>query len=116
MLGGGIGSALRYAFSIGFNAIFTNFPLGTWLANTLSCLILGILVSLFEARILGENTRILLVVGFCGGFSTFSTLINESHLLFSKNFPFDLALYLLGSLVTGYLALVFGLWLGNQIR
>lgn len=114
MLGGGIGSAFRYAFSLGFNTIFTHFPLGTWLANVLSCLLLGVLVSLFEARILSENARILLIVGFCGGFSTFSTLINESNLLLSKNFRFDLVLYLLGSLVAGYLALLFGLWLGKK--
>ncbi len=115
ILGGGLGSAVRYAFSLSLNAFFPNFPLGTWLANILSCLILGILISLFETRILSENARNLLVIGFCGGFSTFSTLINELNILFSKNFRFDTLLYLLGSLIAGWLALLFGLYLGNKM-
>ncbi len=114
MFGGGLGSAVRYALSLSLNAIFPNFPLGTWFANVLSCAVLGILISLFEARILSENARILLVVGFCGGFSTFSTLISELNILFSKNSRFDALLYFLGSLVVGYLALFFGLWLGKK--
>jgi CrcB protein len=80
VIGGAAGTIARYLLA-GFiyRLAGTAFPYGTLLVNISGCFILGFLVSLADKKfILGPDARILLMIGFCGAFTTFSTLIFES--------------------------------------
>src|SRR5689334_10264315 len=70
-LGGGFGSICRYL--LGKIPGNSSFPLSTFLVNILACLVLGILAGIASSRPeLASDIRTFGIIGFCGGFSTFS--------------------------------------------
>lgn len=80
-LGGGLGSICRYLISIAVQGKGA-MPWATILANVIASLILGMLVGWMQnAGTLDEKWRLMWMVGFCGGFSTFSTFSYESFIL-----------------------------------
>jgi CrcB protein len=78
-LGGAGGSVLRYLLG-GFiqRSSSSGFPIGTMVVNVTGCFLIGILVRQFLNMQLSNDLRALLVVGFCGGFTTFSTFSAET--------------------------------------
>ena len=83
-IGGGLGSIARFAASKGVVTYFKHdLPLGTFLANLLACLVLGLALGKFEPIFSGKNFwYFFIIIGFTGGFSTFSTFSFETLVLF----------------------------------
>ena len=80
-IGGGIGSLLRYLMGFYLNSHKTGIPYGTFTANVLGSLIIGIILGYsYKNNLLSNNTILFIATGFCGGFTTFSSFAYENHL------------------------------------
>ncbi len=78
-IGGGLGSLARYGVAHLVTQFWRGeFPLGTFVANLLSCIVMGAVVGLFYHKITTAELKALILIGFCGGFSTFSTFSKET--------------------------------------
>lgn len=73
-VGGGIGSLTRFGIGKLSSVFYTGkFPVGTLISNVLACLVVGLTLVLLKEKIISnENLKNLIIIGFCGGFSTFS--------------------------------------------
>lgn len=105
-LGGGAGSVLRYLVGkwIGAFAPHAAFPWGTFAVNVLGSLLIGLLATLATRGTLSAEWRLMLVVGFCGGFTTFSTFSRESLALLTGGQALTFVLYAAGSVALGLAA------------
>lgn len=94
-----MGSVLRYSIGKWVGTLHTHiFPFGTLAANVLACFALGILVGLADQKqLLSPSARLFWSVGFCGGFSTFSTFSLETISLIQGGFNGFSAAYVIVS-------------------
>ncbi|MCK5400791.1 MAG: fluoride efflux transporter CrcB [Flavobacteriaceae bacterium] len=110
-IGGGFGSALRYVIGKYLNNT-EGFPWGTFTANILGSLLIGIILGLAaKNNTLSQNQTLLLATGFCGGFTTFSTFAYENHVFLKAGDFTSFAVYTIASFVVGFLAVFLGLYL-----
>ncbi|MFH1368847.1 MAG: fluoride efflux transporter CrcB [Elusimicrobiota bacterium] len=81
VIGGSVGTVSRYLLGGFVYSVFgTSFPYGTLVVNLLGCFTIGFLSTMAEEKFLmGSNVRTMLMIGFCGAFTTFSTLILETN-------------------------------------
>lgn len=102
------GGALRYIISRMLNA---GFPWGTMVVNISGCLLAGIFLAMIEkGGIASHEVRLLLTVGFCGGFTTFSTFMNEGFAMLRTANYLPFSLYIAGSILLGLAAVWLGWW------
>lgn len=116
MLGGAVGSALRYGLGAYIQRLSgPGFPWSTFVINILGSLIIGLLLRLTGEGSLSQEGRWLLAVGFCGGFTTFSTLSWEILTLVQGSQWISALVYALGSLGLGLLAVFVGYQIGGRM-
>lgn len=109
-LGSAIGGVARFLLSKAIDKCFlSSFPWGTFAVNVTGCLIIGLLYGLIDkGNMTSENLRLFLTVGFCGGFTTFSTFAHENYLLFGGGNIMTVAIYASASFFFGILMAYLG--------
>jgi len=111
-LGSFIGGIARYVFARWVGGIVEGrFPLGTFLINVSGSFVLGFLGALLADRAVpnANALRLAIGVGFCGGFTTFSTFEFETHALFEDGVWLTALTNMFLSLFAGLLAVRFGI-------
>jgi CrcB protein len=116
-LGGGLGSTVRFSLGKWVNALHNHhFPWGTLVVNIVACFILGFVIGLADHKqIISASSRLFWTVGFCGGFSTFSTFSSETLYLIQAGFTISLILYISLSLLLCVAAIFGGLYIGEHV-
>lgn len=103
------GGVVRYLVTRMLSAMVVSpYPFGTFAVNVLGCFVIGFVSALPVGSLLSPNTRLLLTTGLCGGFTTFSTFMNENATLLKDGMPTTALLYTFASLLVGFLAVVGG--------
>lgn len=107
--GGFLGSIARYLIAIWLTKHFPSaFPYGTFTANILGCLLIGVVYGLGQRyEWLTPELRLFIATGFCGGFTTFSSFTLENIVLLQNSNYLTFAIYAISSFTVGLLA-VFG--------
>ncbi|NNE27536.1 MAG: fluoride efflux transporter CrcB [Saprospiraceae bacterium] len=110
-IGGGLGASARYLIARLLPQQGAGFPTATFVANVLSCIILGYLLGYMLSKNLDTKWQLLFITGFCGGFSTFSTFSAESFKLLEAQAYSTLLIYILSSI----LVCLISIWIGIKI-
>ena len=111
-VGGGFGSVLRFIIGKYLNSPATGIPYGTFAANILGSLLIGVILGLAAKNdTLSANQTLFIATGFCGGFTTFSTFAYENHVFLKAGDFTSFAIYTIASFVIGFLAVFLGIFL-----
>ena len=116
-VGGVLGVFARYTIALSAATAWgAGFPYGTFIINVSGCFLIGV----FEAwsgsvGLLGPAGRLFLMTGFCGAFTTFSTLILETSNLMNDGQFLRAAVNFIGSGVVGFVLFRLGAYLGALV-
>ena len=109
-LGGFLGTSLRFLTGKLCHLLgVSTFPLGTFVVNIVGSFIIGILFGLVEkTNLISPTMNVLLITGFCGGFTTFSTFADDIYLLISQKHWLTMGVYFSLSVILGVLLVMAG--------
>lgn len=112
-VGGGVGSIFRFLTSLLTAKYFSNtFPIATFATNIIGCFLIGLLIGVLGQNIQMNNSlKLLLITGFCGGYTTFSTFASENISLLQTNNYLTAILYIGASIFIG----LFAVWAGMMV-
>jgi fluoride exporter len=116
-LGGAIGSVLRYLSAMLVNKYWNQaFPLATFIINMVGCLLIGVLIAFIEKQPgISDNFRLLMVTGFCGGYTTYSAFAYENTSLMSSGQTLIAFAYIAASVLVGMLFVWVGMYIGRAL-
>lgn len=117
-LGGGLGAMTRHLCALIINRYWQNsFPLATFSINIIGSFLIGLFAAWLLPKI-GNDTllKYLLITGFCGGYTTFSTFSIENLQLLQNGKFFTLLLYITSSIMVGIICVLMGLFVGRSIH
>ncbi len=106
--GGLLGSILRFLVGVGCDRWFPGYPYGTLFVNVVGCFLIGLFYGMISRAWLPESGSRLWVVGFCGGFTTFSSFSYDGLRLLQDDRWLAYGLYTGGSVLLGLLATYLG--------
>jgi CrcB protein len=114
-LGGALGAMARFGFNVALQRD-VEFPWGTLTSNLLGCFLMGVIAQLVsgaawfnDAGIIPDQYRLLFAVGFCGSFTTLSSMVLELNTMLQKNEIFYSFSYLVGTLIGGFACFYIGI-------
>lgn len=110
VLGGALGSVFRFMLSTAINEILPrNYPWGIWFVNIIGSLAMGVVAALFMHKYVDSVFfRTLVMIGFLGGFTTFSSYSLDTFFLFQNGEIFKACVYMVTSVVFSIAALAIG--------
>ena len=110
-IGGGLGTVMRFLTSKIIPYSGKGFPWSTFSANMIGCLIIGVITGYFLRNISENQSEWILfaTVGFCGGFTTFSSFANENFLLLREDNYIIMLIYSILSVLSGILMIYLGI-------
>jgi CrcB protein len=115
-IGGLLGANARYLLANwAAQRLGTGFPYGTFIINISGAFVLGLFMAFLQDRFIDANYRLFFATGFCGAYTTFSTLTYESLRLFQDGSFLLGFTNLFGSIVVGMLGVFLGFVLGRTI-
>ena len=107
--GGALGSATRYLLSVVSSHLSICSELATFVVNVIGSFLIGLLISL-----LSNSGYLFAVVGFCGGFTTFSTFSLQAFNLFQAGEKVSAVVYMTASVVISLLAVLLGVYVAGK--
>ena len=113
---GGLGAATRFLLHTLMGDRLRRFPIATLVINVTGSFVIGLVTSLAAAQLLDPEWRVILGVGFLGGYTTFSAASYETVRLALERRRWAAALHGFGMMIAALLAAGAGLWLGGALR
>lgn len=113
-IGGGTGSLFRFWISRVLNSA-SGFPYGTWTVNILGSILIGVFLGISWKQASNSSMNLLLITGFCGGFTTFSTFSSENLSMLRSGDLSSFTIYAVSSLLFGVIAVLAGVWIARML-
>ena len=113
--GGALGAIARYALTLALPRELGQLPMATLLSNLIGCLVIGAALQwlaesdwLSGTRVIHEHYRLLIAIGFCGSFTTLSSMVFELSAMMERNLVLNAFSYLAATLVVGFVGFYVG--------